>query len=184
MGLTLVRLPLAGIFAAWVVLGPDLSAGWPLALTLLALMEVTDALDGFVARRWGGVSELGAVMDPFADSVTRMVVYAALAAADRTSALLVLVMALRDVTVSYCRVIFARHGATGAARISGKLKAWAQGAGAFVLLLAPEWVAGGAAALAPATWAVGLITALSAVEYVRDALRTLVRAQASTSGTD
>lgn len=37
------------------------------AFTVFVLAAITDFLDGMVARRWGGTSYLGAVLDPVAD---------------------------------------------------------------------------------------------------------------------
>ncbi|GAB4261194.1 MULTISPECIES: CDP-alcohol phosphatidyltransferase family protein [Deferrisoma] len=39
------------------------------SLVLCAVAGVTDALDGFLARRWNQVTRLGAVLDPIADKV-------------------------------------------------------------------------------------------------------------------
>lgn len=40
-----------------------------LAAGLFVLAAITDALDGYLARRWNAVSTFGRIMDPFADKV-------------------------------------------------------------------------------------------------------------------
>ncbi|MEX0775998.1 MAG: CDP-diacylglycerol--glycerol-3-phosphate 3-phosphatidyltransferase [Phycisphaeraceae bacterium] len=70
--LTVARLFLALIF--FVVLNfyryPDeYAAALPAAIVLFILAAVTDALDGYLARRWHVESAFGRIMDPFCDKV-------------------------------------------------------------------------------------------------------------------
>jgi len=120
--LTVLRGPLAVSFAVlFLVVGP----GWTrvvAGLVLLAAMELTDLLDGFAARRFGVVTEWGAALDPYMDSFSRLIVYWTLACVGLIMPLVPLVMALRDVTVAYCRVFLARAGHSVAANWSGKIK--------------------------------------------------------------
>lgn len=168
MTVTLTRFPLAFFFAWWLLTqGPGTSWRWTGAAILL-LLESTDLLDGFIARRFDGTSELGAMMDPYSDSVTRLIVYSSLAGIGTIPFWVPIVMAVRDITVSYCRVVFARHGGTSAAKTSGKVKAWVQGVSAFGLLLGPMWFTPGFELVV--AWVVVVTTLLSAIPYVRDAL--------------
>jgi len=171
LALTLARIPLALVFALlYVLAGPS---PWRVlvALLLLSAMELSDVFDGFMARRLGVVSEWGAMLDPYADSVSRLVVFWTLAWAGYVLWITVLVMALRDVTVSYCRVTLTRFGATVKARRSGKIKAIVQAVAGLLIVLLPlvdawtgNWV------YAALSWVVVLVTAASAVEYVAAAL--------------
>lgn len=52
--------------------------GWNAAL-VLGLSGLTDLLDGFLARRFNWVSDLGKVLDPVADKMTQVVVCIVLA---------------------------------------------------------------------------------------------------------
>jgi len=71
--LTLARLVLAAVF--FVVLNQyryatETGAGWLLAAgVVFILAAATDALDGYLARRWKVESTFGRVMDPFCDKV-------------------------------------------------------------------------------------------------------------------
>ncbi len=71
--LTMLRLVLAAVF--FVLLNcyryaAD-SPAWllPVAIVVFILAAATDALDGFLARRWHVESKFGRVMDPFCDKV-------------------------------------------------------------------------------------------------------------------
>ncbi len=168
--LTAVRVPMAIAFAV-VLLSPVAdSTRLPVCLVLLVLQEVSDALDGALARRLGVVSRWGQMFDPFADSVSRLIVYWALAQAGLALAVVPLVMALRDLTVAYSRLASADRGGSVSARLSGKIKALVQGLGAMFLTTAPLHASWGISwnMVSPAvvSWIVLLVTAGSAAEYV------------------
>ncbi len=176
LGITLSRIPLAVLFAALLLGGEDWHSGAGalrfLACTaVLGLVEASDLLDGLVARSFNRASEWGAILDPYADSISRLLVFWSLAAADLALLATPLVMALRDITVAYARIVMMRRGRSVTARRSGKVKAVVQGGGAFLLLLGPRLVEG--PWLMPAvSWLVILVTAVSAFEYVLAAART------------
>lgn len=173
--ITLARIPLAVAIAA-ILARFDLDRAVAAACAALLLaMELTDLLDGFLARRLGVVSEWGALLDPYADSVSRLVVFWALARSNLAMAALPLVMACRDVTVANCRVVWTRFGASCSARWSGKAKAVTQGVGAFVLILRPfpGPLTGPGAGLA-ASWCILISTVGSGLDY---ALRTVALAR-------
>ena len=170
--LTFVRIPLSVAFAACL-----LSLGWSsagvrtLLLLLLIFAETTDWLDGLVARRLGVVSEWGAMYDPYADSVSRLIVYWAEAVSGLVTPLVPLVMALRDVTVAYCRVVLSRHGRTVSAKLSGKIKAHVQAIVAVLALLGPlYWARTGNWTVHALSWIVIVVTAASVIQYVGAAL--------------
>ena len=76
--LSLLRLAGVPVFL-WLVLGPE-ADGW--ALALLAVMGVTDFLDGYLARRLGQISAVGQVLDPVADRLYILAVVVGLALRD------------------------------------------------------------------------------------------------------
>lgn len=169
LGVTLVRIPLAVALAGLLLAAPK--AVWA-ALAVIVLIEVSDLADGLLARRHAVVSELGAALDPYCDSVSRLIVYWSLAAAGRAWWAVPLVMALRDVTTAYSRILLARRGRTVAAALSGKIKAVVQGAAALPLVALPWFDPSVRLWLMPAvSWAVIAVTAASAIEYVARAAR-------------
>ncbi len=71
--LTMLRLIVAAAFFAVLQnyrYGQD-NALWvlPVAAVLFVIAAVTDALDGYLARRWEVVSKFGRIMDPFCDKI-------------------------------------------------------------------------------------------------------------------
>ncbi len=127
MALTIGRLVLAPIFFVVYALAAQ---GTPWVFVLWAvfiLIEVSDLLDGHFARLLGQVSEIGKVLDPFADSISRITYFVCFAGSGILPVWILLILVYRDVAVSYLRVLISRRGVMLAARISGKLKAWVYG---------------------------------------------------------
>lgn len=97
----------------------------PYALISLALLsELSDLFDGFFARKYNKVTELGKILDPMADSIFRFSVLCAFTRGFlEIPILLVMVFFYRDSIISTLRTICALKGFTLSARWSGKLKA-------------------------------------------------------------
>ena len=165
---TLARIPLALVFAIILLSSPGTTATVVACTVLLVLMELSDVLDGQLARRLTVVSEWGAILDPYADSVSRITVYWALASAGlMTLSFIPLVMAIRDITVAYCRILWTRSGQSVSAQWSGKVKAVVQGTGAFVFLCGPGLFPAMSPWLIPAmSWIVLLVTLASMIDYL------------------
>ncbi|MFH0963439.1 MAG: CDP-alcohol phosphatidyltransferase family protein [Planctomycetota bacterium] len=175
LALTVARVPLAAAFAVFFLLfpGPESPAAF-VCFGLLLLLELTDLLDGALARRWGVASEAGAALDPYADSMSRLIVFWTFAMRGLVLSAVPLVMALRDVTVAYCRIALVGRGRTVAARWSGKLKAVVQGGTALLLItvLAFARPAMDRQLVVVVSWVVIVATVASALEYARAALAT------------
>jgi len=142
------------------------------ALAIAVLAEITDLLDGWVARTFNQQSEFGAQFDPLADSLYRIGAFTALAAAGLIPVWAILVFAWRDVLVSYARLMMQSKGVAVGARLSGKLKAIVQGVAIIALLGAPlipaSWLAPAIAHnVANASfWIAIAVTAWSCVDYL------------------
>jgi len=110
-------------------------------LFLLGISELSDLFDGYIARKLDQVSDLGKILDPMADSISRISVFLAFTAAPtRVPILLVFIFIYRDSVISTLRTICALRGIALAARTSGKIKAATQSAAAFLItaLLIPH----------------------------------------------
>jgi CDP-diacylglycerol--glycerol-3-phosphate 3-phosphatidyltransferase len=92
------------------------------AALLFATASVSDAYDGFLARRWNVTSSFGALLDPFADKLLVLGSLGALAAVDRVPWWIVGVVAAREVWVTLLRAQARRGGVVVAAGPLGKLK--------------------------------------------------------------
>jgi CDP-diacylglycerol--glycerol-3-phosphate 3-phosphatidyltransferase len=172
--MTLARIPLAAIFALLQLTAPTGGSRYTIGLLLLILIEGTDALDGCAARYFKLQSEAGATLDPFADSLARLIVYWTLAEKGLVLHLVPLCMALRDVTVAYSRIVLAKKQLSVSAKLSGKIKAIFQAAGAFAAFCSPLYVQStGPLTIYVLSWIVITVTLLSSVEYVRSAVSAL-----------
>ena len=89
---------------------------------------VTDALDGFIARRYGMGTTLGAFLDPVADKLMVSAALIVLLAFGRVDMLVALVIIGREITVSALREWMARVGESGKVKVNwfGKIKTIAQ----------------------------------------------------------
>jgi CDP-diacylglycerol--glycerol-3-phosphate 3-phosphatidyltransferase len=172
--MTFVRIPLSILFLIIRLYGKNADLRLILSLLLLIIIELTDAFDGKIARRYKLTSEYGATLDPFADSISRLIVYWALATTGHVIFLVPLVMAVRDITVAYSRIILAQNNKTVSAKLSGKAKASVQAIGSFLALLGPlYWDHIGYWSFYALSWLIIAVTSLSAIEYVSDALTAL-----------
>ncbi len=114
---------------------PDLLLPWVL-LGLLLVSEMSDFFDGFLARRWNKVSDLGKILDPMADTIFRLSVFFAFTQGEIALPLFFpLLLFIRDAVISYLRTLCALKGVVLAARLSGKLKAILQGCATFAMLI-------------------------------------------------
>jgi len=176
--LTFSRLLLAAGFAACAAAadGAPSTAEALLLLALAGAAELSDLLDGPVARRAGSAGRLGGLLDPLCDSIARLTMYFSAALAGWLPLAVPLVMTGRDLIVAYVRTVRAHVGGKTAARTSGKLKAVIQGAGIVaVVALAwadPPWAPAARWAVAAAVLAA---TGWSLVDYVRGGWPSVVR---------
>jgi CDP-diacylglycerol---glycerol-3-phosphate 3-phosphatidyltransferase len=125
-GVTMARLPFAlGFFLCSYV--PDDRARWTM-VALCVLVETSDLLDGYLARRLGVTTPFGAMLDSTVDHVVRTTEAVALLAVDVLPPPLLVAMIGRDAAVSAIRQLsLRRSGQDGGTRWSGKLKGIAQG---------------------------------------------------------
>ena len=178
--ITISRIPLAVAFAGLLSLAERSDSVLILGLILIVLIEATDFIDGLLARHTRAVTEVGALLDPYSDSVSRIIVYWGLATSGLVYAFTPLAMAFRDVTVAYSRILLIKYGQSGSARLSGKIKAVFQAAGAVVVISAPlYWQETGAWIVPTISWTVAIVTLASAVEYILDAVSAVKRARIS-----
>jgi cardiolipin synthase len=92
--ITLGRL-LAVPLAVWLILDARLTE----AFFLFVLAGVSDAVDGFIAKRYDQRTEFGALLDPIADKSLLVSVYVTLGIAHHLPAWLVILVVFRDVLI-------------------------------------------------------------------------------------
>ena len=126
--LTLLRIALIPVFV--VIFYLPVPWARPVCALVFTLAGITDWLDGWLARRWGQTSPLGAFLDPVADKLMVAVALVLLVQGD-PRVLLALPAAViigREITVSALREWMAEIGARAKVAVSmaGKLKTTAQ----------------------------------------------------------
>jgi cardiolipin synthase len=98
------------------------------ACWLFILAAITDALDGYIARRWGMTSKLGEFLDPVADKLMVSAALIVLLSLGRVDAFVALVIIGREITVSALREWMAKIGKSSSVAVNsmGKIKTISQ----------------------------------------------------------
>ena len=134
--ITLARLVLTGIFVAVVAL--KVPSAWSWAALLFIIGSVTDFIDGWLARKWGMVTQFGALMDPLVDKVLTCSAFVILAEARVLPAWVACVVLAREFLITGLRTLAASHGSVLSADSWGK---WKTGAQIAVLTYGLLWLA-------------------------------------------
>ncbi len=188
--LTTLRILLTPVFA-YVFFLPGLWAKVG-ALCLSLACELTDLLDGIIARRQNLITDFGKLVDPLADSISRFTFTLCLILSGWGQLWMLLILFYRDSFVATLRMFSAANNIVMAARTSGKLKAICQ----FIVLnlvlifvVIDAWISkrgaplevGGMAVTSELLhrtgwWAMAVmaaVTALSGIDYIFGARETL-----------
>jgi CDP-diacylglycerol--glycerol-3-phosphate 3-phosphatidyltransferase len=124
--LTLIRITLVPIFMAFLLFESLGIAGRYLALGVFILAAITDALDGYIARRDGLVTNLGKFIDPLADKLLVSAAFISLVDMQAISAWPAVIIISREFAVTGLRILAAAEGVVIAASNLGKYKTNAQ----------------------------------------------------------
>ncbi len=145
MKLTFLRIIMIPVFVA-VFFIPAIPYRFIISAVIFALAAFTDFLDGYIARKYNMVTDLGKFLDPIADKVlvsTALIVM--LVAFEREVPVLpwygsiaVAIILARELIISGFRMIAAGKGAVLAADLSGKIKTTVQDVAIVVLLVAKD----------------------------------------------
>jgi CDP-diacylglycerol--glycerol-3-phosphate 3-phosphatidyltransferase len=120
--LTLARIGATPPFLWYLTRHP--AGGWATWAFWFALCA-TDLVDGRLARRHGATRS-GAFLDPLADKILVLGAFAVLVAIDRTWWLPALLIAAREVGMSWYRSWIGRRGVSVPANKAAKVKTWVQ----------------------------------------------------------
>ena len=143
-------------------------------LFILLFCELTDLIDGFVARKKNKVTELGKIIDPMADSITNIsVLFTFTQSWVSLPLLLVFVFLYREFFISSLRTICALKGVALAARTSGKIKTFLQAMSSISIVGLLIFFTAGIITLQTLRWTsitlvsiTAIYSVISAVEYV------------------
>ncbi|MFF0144839.1 CDP-diacylglycerol--glycerol-3-phosphate 3-phosphatidyltransferase [Amycolatopsis sulphurea] len=167
--LTISRLVLVPLFVFALFQGSGADTTWRAVATgLFAIASATDQVDGWVARRYGLITDFGKIADPIADKALIGAALIGLSALGELPWWVTLVIAVREIGVTLLRFWVIRHGVIPASR-GGKAKTMAQIV-AIVAYLLPL-----PAGVDPVRWTLmGLalaLTVITGVDYLIRAIR-------------
>ena len=183
--LTVSRLIMAPLFfisfnlPLWV--GPELGKlSSILTIVLLLCTEMSDLLDGIIARKYNLVTDLGKVMDPFADTFSRLTYFVCLSTYGIMPSWAFIIIMWREFLILFIRMLMMGKGKPVAANIWGKSKAvlYAISGAAGVLYIALTRWFEGASWLSPIAGGLTVVFGLAAfasaaslLTYVRAIIR-------------
>src|SRR3954452_16839678 len=130
--LTVVRILLVPVLVAALLSGA--AYGDLLAAVVFAIASLTDALDGWIARRRRSESTFGKLMDPLADKLLVVAALVSLVSLDRLSAWVAMVIIAREFAVTGLRQLAMEEGHVIPASMWGKVKTVTQIAIVLVLI--------------------------------------------------
>lgn len=114
--LTILRILLAAIIFI-LLISPD---GYLLALILFYLAGITDYFDGYLARKYNSVSQIGEVLDPIADKI--LILFALFGIAINLSSYLIgfigAIIITREIWVGALRDLNARNGRSDITKVT------------------------------------------------------------------
>jgi CDP-diacylglycerol--glycerol-3-phosphate 3-phosphatidyltransferase len=168
--LTAARLVLSVVLFVLIPLGYYLAS-----MVVFIIAAGTDWLDGYWARKYGQVTSLGRILDPFVDKVIICGTFIFLAAVPDSlvAAWMAVVVVARELLVTALRSYLEGEGADFSAVMSGKLKMVLQCLAAALALLALSYDSppeGLQLAVAASVWAAVLLTIYSGASYVQRAI--------------
>jgi CDP-diacylglycerol--glycerol-3-phosphate 3-phosphatidyltransferase len=170
--LTVFRILLVPVLVA--ALLSEAGSGDLLAAAVFAVASLTDALDGWIARRNKSESTFGKLMDPLADKLLVVAALVSLVSLDRLSAWVAMVIIAREFAVTGLRQLAMEHGDVIPASVWGKLKTVTQIAMVLVLIA----VGHRTTAVDLLVYATVVVTVASGVDYFFN-FRSLLRKRAA-----
>ena len=120
--LTLLRFVL--VFPFVILILGDFGGAWRkwICLAIFCVASATDALDGYIARKYHLVTNFGKFMDPLADKLLVCSAMICLMAQDRLPVWAVLIIIAREFIISGFRLVASDNGIVIAASYWGKIK--------------------------------------------------------------
>ncbi|MCL1955102.1 MAG: CDP-diacylglycerol--glycerol-3-phosphate 3-phosphatidyltransferase [Spirochaetes bacterium] len=111
---------LPGFFPSWFSFG----SAWtiPVLWLIFIFSEITDLLDGLVARKLNQTSDLGKLFDPFADTLMQITCFLCFVIDGIFPAILFLIVIYREFGILFIRNLMLKKGISLGARKGGKIK--------------------------------------------------------------
>ncbi|MCD8554199.1 CDP-diacylglycerol--glycerol-3-phosphate 3-phosphatidyltransferase [Seleniivibrio sp.] len=118
--LTIFRIVMVPVFI-WLMY---LDTFWSdvIATVLYTIAASTDYVDGYIARKYNLITDLGKILDPIADKVLVTATLVVFVELHRLEAVVVIILITRDLAINALRSFAASKGQVIAAGMGGKIK--------------------------------------------------------------
>ena len=134
--LTMLRILMIPVFIAVLVYSKDRDIVYRyIALGIFVMASATDALDGYVARKYNMITDFGKLMDPLADKILVSSALIILIELGSISSWIVSIVIAREFIISGIRLIATEKNIIIAASPLGKLKTVSQMLSVILMLL-------------------------------------------------
>ena len=132
------------------------------------VLAASDILDGHLARIRGTVSRWGAFIDPLADKVVVIGTALCLVEVERFNFLPVLLLTLREIFITFYRLLMARKDLSIPARKSAKWKTTVQGVALMIAVL--PWLEDSQWFVDSGLWIAVVFTVVTGIQYLMDGI--------------
>ena len=134
-----------------------------IAVSIFAIASLTDAIDGYLARKNNQITNFGKFLDPLADKILVIAVLITMVELGLFPSIPVVIIITREFIVSGLRMVAASEGVVIAASRGGKLKTITQLIGIIMLMLELPFAM-------TVMWISVILTVWSGIEYLINGL--------------
>ena len=162
--LTMLRILMIPVFIAVLVYSKDRDIVYRyIALGIFVMASATDALDGYVARKYNMITDFGKLMDPLADKILVSSALIILIELGSISSWIVSIVIAREFIISGIRLIATEKNIIIAASPLGKLKTVSQMLSVILMLLSIEAIS---CITDISVWLMCILSVVSLLDYI------------------
>jgi len=162
--LTMLRILMIPVFIAVLVYSKDRDIVYRyIALGIFIIASATDALDGYVARKYNMITDFGKLMDPLADKILVSSALIILIELGNISSWVVSIVIAREFIISGIRLIATEKNIIIAASPLGKLKTVSQMLSVILMLLSIEAIS---FITDISVWLMCILSVVSLLDYI------------------
>lgn len=173
--LTVIRIFLVPVYVVLMFIAPD-DLGWRLTATaVFTVAMLTDLADGYIARRYGLVTDFGKLWDPVADKALTGAAFISLSILDSFPGqvglpwFFTIIILVREWGITWVRAAIAKYGIM-AANKGGKAKTFAQTLALIVFSIGLQFLPSPVQFVAwMLMWAALILTVVTGMDYLRHA---------------
>ncbi len=107
--LSIVRILLIPLFV-YIYLNKNLPSNFLWAALVVIVSGATDFLDGVIARKFDMITDLGKLLDPFADKLTQLTIIICLIFTWPGMVIVITVFVIKEITLLFCQIVLFKKG--------------------------------------------------------------------------